>query len=170
MVDVFQAQRQLRQKLQPPRLRAGSVSSPEQPGQAHLPAATRARAAVRSNMRSRIVPPGVQGQRGTHLKPRSARRGQHATRQANQPRPGHRHRHRHRRRPLTGSSRPTRYRRTKAPSPTDSSLPSRTREPVVAVCQISLRLVACTSAFSRSWSRIRDTRKQGRYRSAHSLR
>jgi hypothetical protein len=56
MMDVFQAQRQLRQKLQPPRLRAGSVSSPEQPEQAHLPTATRARAAARSNMRSRIVP------------------------------------------------------------------------------------------------------------------
>src|SRR5260370_32434468 len=56
IVAVFQAQRQVRQKLQPPRLRAGSVNSPEHPGQAHLPTATRARAAARSNMRSRIVP------------------------------------------------------------------------------------------------------------------
>src|SRR5437016_4701790 len=56
MMDVFQAQRQVRQKLQPPRLREGSVSSPEHPGQAHLLTATRAKAVARSNMRSRIVP------------------------------------------------------------------------------------------------------------------
>jgi hypothetical protein len=73
MVDVFQAQRQLRQKLQPPRLRAGSVSFPEQPGHAHVPTATRASAAARSNMRSGIVPQGLRGQRASNRKPRSAR-------------------------------------------------------------------------------------------------
>jgi hypothetical protein len=52
MVDIFQAQRQIRQKRQPPRLRAGSVNSPEQAAHAHLLAHIRAKAVARSNMRS----------------------------------------------------------------------------------------------------------------------
>jgi len=52
MVEIFQAQRQLRQKRQPRWLSAASVKSPRQSAQAHLPASRRPNAAARSNMRS----------------------------------------------------------------------------------------------------------------------
>jgi hypothetical protein len=74
IMEIIHAHRQSRQKPQPPRLSATSVSRPAQSVQAQFPDSTRLMACTRSNIGSMIAAPGPVGilDLGAHLRATAA--------------------------------------------------------------------------------------------------